>query len=97
MCFFNFPCKFFIGGNAALIAQKLAAMTSDDGKVLLCVPLGPKLETVLHPLLVTPDNSAIDDDEYHLILEYGKDERCCLADCGLISSLKVIPGVGTKA
>nr|CAB3220257.1 ADP-dependent glucokinase [Phallusia mammillata] len=72
----NIPStEYFIGGNGALMAQKLAVMMPDDGKVLLGVPVGPILKPLLHPLLVVPDKLLVNDDEYHMILEYAKGEK----------------------
>ncbi|XP_078487995.1 ADP-dependent glucokinase [Ciona intestinalis] len=66
--------EYYIGGNAALMAQKLATIIHDDGEVTVGVPVGPKLKPLLHPMLKVSSSSLVDDDEYHMILEYGKGE-----------------------
>ncbi|XP_078006917.1 ADP-dependent glucokinase isoform X2 [Phascolarctos cinereus] len=58
----------YVGGNAALIGQKLAA--NSDLKVLLCGPVGPKLHQLLDDNVVVPPESMQEVDEFHLILEY---------------------------
>ncbi|KAM8973457.1 ADP-dependent glucokinase [Pelodytes ibericus] len=58
----------FLGGNAALIAQRLA--THRDVEVLLCGPVGPKLHELLDEQILVPPESLQEQDEYHLILEY---------------------------
>ncbi|XP_040198963.1 ADP-dependent glucokinase isoform X2 [Rana temporaria] len=65
--------KHFVGGNAALIAQRLA--THPDLEVLLCGPIGPKLHELLDERIVVPPASLKDQDEYHLILEYKAGEK----------------------
>ncbi|KAM9312456.1 ADP-dependent glucokinase [Gastrophryne carolinensis] len=65
--------KHFIGGNAALIAQRLA--TQPDLEVLLCGPVGPKLHELLDEKIIVPPASLREHDEYHLILEYKAGER----------------------
>ncbi|XP_063782554.1 ADP-dependent glucokinase isoform X2 [Pseudophryne corroboree] len=60
--------KHFVGGNAALIAQRLAA--HPDMEVLLCGPIGPKLHELLDERILVPPSSLQEQDEYHLILEY---------------------------
>ncbi|MBN3270778.1 ADPGK glucokinase, partial [Polyodon spathula] len=58
----------FVGGNAALIGQKLA--TNPHVTVLLCGPVGPKLHELLTDQIIVPAESLQGTDEYHLILEY---------------------------
>ncbi|MGH0115364.1 UNVERIFIED_CONTAM: hypothetical protein FKN15_006792 [Acipenser sinensis] len=58
----------FVGGNAALIGQKLA--TNPHVTVLLCGPVGPKLHELLADQIIVPAESLQVTDEYHLILEY---------------------------
>ncbi|KAM5170252.1 ADP-dependent glucokinase isoform 2-T2 [Mantella aurantiaca] len=65
--------KHFVGGNAALIAQRLA--THPDLEVLLCGPIGPKLHELLDERIVVPPASLKEQDEYHLILEYKAGEK----------------------
>ncbi|XP_005931744.1 ADP-dependent glucokinase isoform X2 [Haplochromis burtoni] len=65
--------KFYVGGNAALIAQKLA--TYPDLMVLLCGPVGPKLHEMLDEQVIVPPDSLQETDEFHLILEYKAGEK----------------------
>lgn len=65
--------KLYVGGNAALIGQKLA--TYPDLMVLLCGPVGPKLHEMLDEQIVVPPGSLQETDEYHLILEYKAGEK----------------------
>ncbi|XP_078056028.1 ADP-dependent glucokinase isoform X2 [Mustelus asterias] len=60
--------KHFVGGNAALIGQKLS--TNPNLTVLLCGPVGPKLHELLGNQIIVPPDSLQAVDEYHLILEY---------------------------
>ncbi|XP_053573292.1 ADP-dependent glucokinase isoform X2 [Bombina bombina] len=63
----------FVGGNAALIAQRLA--THPDLEVVLCGPIGPKLHELLDERILVPPASLQEQDEYHLILEYKAGEQ----------------------
>ncbi|XP_059917479.1 ADP-dependent glucokinase isoform X2 [Gadus macrocephalus] len=65
--------KLYVGGNAALIGQKLASYS--DITVLLCGPVGPKLHEMLDEQIVVPPESLQESDEYHLILEYQEGEQ----------------------
>ncbi|KAE8276932.1 ADP-dependent glucokinase [Larimichthys crocea] len=65
--------KLYVGGNAALIGQKLA--TYSDLMVLLCGPVGPKLHEMLDEQIVVPPESLQETDEFHLILEYKAGEQ----------------------
>ncbi|XP_035498175.2 ADP-dependent glucokinase isoform X2 [Scophthalmus maximus] len=65
--------KLYVGGNAALISQKLASFS--DLMVLLCGPVGPKLHEMLDEQIVVPPDSLQETDEYHLILEYKAGEK----------------------
>ncbi|XP_051917438.1 ADP-dependent glucokinase isoform X2 [Hippocampus zosterae] len=65
--------KLYVGGNAALIGQKLA--TYPELMVLLCGPVGPKLHEMLDEQIVVPPGSLQEMDEYHLILEYKAGEQ----------------------
>ncbi|KAL4622795.1 ADP-dependent glucokinase isoform X1 [Arapaima gigas] len=70
----EFPgAQLYVGGNAALIGQKLA--TYPDLMVLLCGPVGPKLHELLDDQIVVPPASLQETDEFHLILEYKTGER----------------------
>lgn len=60
--------KLYVGGNAALIGQKLASNPSTE--VLLAGPVGPKLHELLDEKIVVPPESLQETDEVHLILEY---------------------------
>ncbi|XP_059496073.1 ADP-dependent glucokinase isoform X1 [Stegostoma tigrinum] len=65
----QFPgAKHFVGGNAALIGQKLS--TNLNLSVMLCGPVGPKLRELLDDRIIVPAESLQEMDEYHLILEY---------------------------
>uniref|UniRef100_A0A3B4B1F5 Uncharacterized protein n=1 Tax=Periophthalmus magnuspinnatus TaxID=409849 RepID=A0A3B4B1F5_9GOBI len=65
--------KLYVGGNAALIGQKLAS--SPDTEVLLSGPVGPKLHELLDEKIVVSPESLRETDEYHLILEYQTGEH----------------------
>ncbi|XP_046506160.1 ADP-dependent glucokinase isoform X2 [Equus quagga] len=70
----EFPgAQHYVGGNAALIGQKLAA--NSDLKVLLCGPVGPKLHELLDDNVFVPPESLQEVDEFHLILEYQAGEE----------------------
>ncbi|XP_069758483.1 ADP-dependent glucokinase isoform X2 [Narcine bancroftii] len=60
--------KHFVGGNAALIGQKLAS--AGNLSVLLVGPVGPKLYELLDDQIIVPPESFQEVDEFHLILEY---------------------------
>ncbi|XP_053346760.1 ADP-dependent glucokinase isoform X1 [Clarias gariepinus] len=63
----------YVGGNAALIGQKLASYP--ELVVLLCGPIGPKLHELLDEQIIVPPQSLQETDEYHLILEYRAGEE----------------------
>ncbi|KAM6937979.1 ADP-dependent glucokinase [Xenentodon cancila] len=65
--------KLYVGGNAALIGQKMASYS--NLMVLLCGPVGPKLHELLDEQIVVPPESLQETDEFHLILEYKAGER----------------------
>ncbi|XP_048337697.1 ADP-dependent glucokinase isoform X2 [Sphaerodactylus townsendi] len=65
--------QLYMGGNAALIGQKIAM--NPDLKVLLCGPIGPKLHELLDENIVVPPESMQELDEFHLILEYRAGEE----------------------
>lgn len=65
--------QLYVGGNAALIGQKIA--TNPNLKVLLCGPIGPKLHELLDENIIVPPESLQQLDEFHLILEYQSGEE----------------------
>ncbi|KAJ7998324.1 hypothetical protein DPEC_G00221510 [Dallia pectoralis] len=65
--------QIYVGGNAALIGQKLASYP--QLMVLLCGPVGPKLHEMLDEQIIVPPESLQETDEYHLILEYKAGEQ----------------------
>uniref|UniRef100_K7FGP5 ADP dependent glucokinase n=1 Tax=Pelodiscus sinensis TaxID=13735 RepID=K7FGP5_PELSI len=65
--------QLYVGGNAALIGQKLA--TNPNLKILLCGPVGPKLHELLDDNVIVPPESMQETDEFHLILEYQAGEE----------------------
>ncbi|XP_016110919.1 ADP-dependent glucokinase-like isoform X2 [Sinocyclocheilus grahami] len=65
--------QLYVGGNAALIGQKLAS--NPELVVLLCGPVGPKLHDMLDEQIVVPPESLQETDEFHLILEYMSGEQ----------------------
>ncbi|XP_066491583.1 ADP-dependent glucokinase isoform X2 [Tiliqua scincoides] len=65
--------QLYVGGNAALIGQKIAA--NPNLKVLLCGPIGPKLHELLDENIIIPPESLQQLDEFHLILEYHSGEE----------------------
>ncbi|XP_026565763.1 ADP-dependent glucokinase isoform X3 [Pseudonaja textilis] len=65
--------QLYVGGNAALIGQKIAS--HPNIKVLLCGPIGPKLHELLDENVMVPPESLQELDEYHLILEYQAGEE----------------------
>ncbi|KAL8197145.1 UNVERIFIED_CONTAM: hypothetical protein K2H54_013835 [Gekko kuhli] len=65
--------QLYVGGNAALIGQKIAM--NPDLKVMLCGPIGPKLHELLDENVIVPPESMQELDEFHLILEYRAGEE----------------------
>jgi len=61
--------KWFIGGNAALMAQGISQRFSNCD-VLLIGPVGPKLKQLLNTNIQIPPICQTPKDEIHLILEY---------------------------
>ena len=57
------------------MAQKLASMVADNGKVVIGCPVGPMLKPLLHSQMQVTQSSLVDQDEYHLIMEYAKGEK----------------------
>ncbi|XP_071487280.1 ADP-dependent glucokinase-like [Diadema antillarum] len=66
--------QYFVGGNAALAALKMAT-DAPHLKVLLVGPCGPQVRDLLPDNMVIPKNSAMATDEVHLIMEYQRGER----------------------
>jgi ADP-dependent glucokinase len=64
----------FIGGNAALMAQGLAKR-SKTNEILLIGPIGPKLKELLNENIQVPAGCLIGKDEVHLILEYNENDK----------------------
>ncbi|KAM3719074.1 putative ADP-dependent glucokinase [Dirofilaria immitis] len=63
----------YIGGNAALMAQKIA--TSFPRTVAYLVgPIGPRSQVLLHPSIVRTNSTRIVKDELHVIIEYKQGE-----------------------
>lgn len=69
----NLKQQWFIGGNAALMAQGISKRFS-DAEILLIGPVGPKLKELLNNRIQVPDDTFIEKDEVHLILEYEANE-----------------------
>ncbi|WAQ97781.1 ADPGK-like protein, partial [Mya arenaria] len=63
----------YIGGNAALMAVNIAELFPNK-KIQLIGPIGPVLKKLLPHNVLVPDDSLIDKDEVHLIMEYGLHE-----------------------
>ncbi|XP_074649932.1 ADP-dependent glucokinase-like [Tubulanus polymorphus] len=64
----------YIGGNAALIAQKIVSL-SDNAQVQLVGPVGPRLKNLLHQRIHVPVYSISSEDEVHLIMEYKSQQK----------------------
>lgn len=65
--------QYFIGGNAALMAEKLVTFTP-VAEILLVAPVGPQLKKLLNPQLFIPKESLTIQDEVHVIMEYPSNE-----------------------
>ena len=65
--------QWFIGGNAALMAEGIAKRFNES-EILLIGPVGPKLKQLLNENIKIPNQCLIDKDEVHLILEYHSKE-----------------------
>uniref|UniRef100_A0A8C4R5C9 ADP dependent glucokinase n=1 Tax=Eptatretus burgeri TaxID=7764 RepID=A0A8C4R5C9_EPTBU len=65
--------KHYVGGNAALIAEKL--VKDNNVTVMLSGPVGPKLQQLLDSRIEVPADSHVQQDEFHLILEYRSGEK----------------------
>ena len=66
--------KWFIGGNAALMAQGISQRFSNCD-IMLVGPVGPKLKDLLNSNIRIPQTCRTDKDEVHLILEYAAKEE----------------------
>ncbi|KAI1706031.1 ADP-specific phosphofructokinase/Glucokinase conserved region domain-containing protein [Ditylenchus destructor] len=65
--------QYSIGGNAALMAQKIAS-SFPAATAYLVGPIGPRSQALLHPAIVRNNATRIVQDELHLILEYKQGE-----------------------
>nr|CAD2175662.1 unnamed protein product [Meloidogyne enterolobii]CAD2200723.1 unnamed protein product [Meloidogyne enterolobii] len=63
----------YIGGNAALMAQKIAS-AFPHATPYLVGPIGPRSQALLHPSIVRNNFTRIVQDEMHVILEYKQGE-----------------------
>uniref|UniRef100_A0A914PNG0 Uncharacterized protein n=1 Tax=Panagrolaimus davidi TaxID=227884 RepID=A0A914PNG0_9BILA len=63
----------YIGGNAALMAQKIAS-SFPTATAFLVGPIGPRSHALLHPSVVRNNSTRIAQDELHVILEYKQGE-----------------------
>lgn len=68
------PHTYHIGGNAALMAQKILEV-EPQAQVLLVGHIGSSLRKLLHPRMATPTFSSQSRDEVHMILEYPRGEE----------------------
>ncbi|KAK7480016.1 hypothetical protein BaRGS_00028749 [Batillaria attramentaria] len=59
----------FIGGNAALMAEKASSLFPDV-KIQFVGPVGPILQKLMSKNISVPDASIVGHDEFHLIMEY---------------------------
>uniref|UniRef100_A0A915E3A1 Uncharacterized protein n=1 Tax=Ditylenchus dipsaci TaxID=166011 RepID=A0A915E3A1_9BILA len=62
-----------IGGNAALMAQKIAS-SFPAATAFLVGPIGPRSQALLHPSIVRNNSTRIVQDEMHLVMEYKQGE-----------------------
>ncbi|XP_072051210.1 ADP-dependent glucokinase-like [Amphiura filiformis] len=63
---------YYIGGNAALMAQK---MTDSDIKILFIGPVGPKVNAMFNKNIAVAKQCLRERDEVHLIMEYAKGDK----------------------
>lgn len=63
----------YIGGNAALMAQKIAS-SFPYATPYLVGPIGPRSQALLHPSIVRNNSTRIVQDEMHVIMEYKQGE-----------------------
>lgn len=64
---------FYIGGNAALMAEKIAS-SYPRTTAYLVGPIGPRLQALLHPSVMRTNSTRILKDEVHVIMEYKQGE-----------------------
>ncbi|VDK42679.1 unnamed protein product [Anisakis simplex] len=64
---------YYIGGNAALMAEKIATAFPRT-TVYLVGPIGPRSQALLHPSIVRTNSTRIVKDEVHVIMEYKQGE-----------------------
>lgn len=64
---------YYIGGNAALMAEKIAS-SFPRTTAYLVGPIGPRLQALLHPSVVRTNSTRILKDEIHIIMEYKQGE-----------------------
>ncbi|VDM44866.1 unnamed protein product [Toxocara canis] len=64
---------YFIGGNAALMAEKIATAFPRTTAYLVG-PIGPRGQALLHPSIVRTNSTRIVKDEVHIIMEYKQGE-----------------------
>ncbi|EGD76800.1 hypothetical protein PTSG_12687 [Salpingoeca rosetta] len=67
----------FTGGNAALMADFLAAADTREHRheVILAARVGPRLKQLLRPGITVPDEFLDEADEYHVIMEYHRGDQ----------------------
>lgn len=64
----------FIGGNAALMAEKASSLFPDI-KIQFVGPVGPILQKLMSNNITVPSSSIVGHDEFHLIMEYKVGEK----------------------
>ena len=57
------------------MAQKFSSIIPNDGQVLIGCPVGPILKPLLNSSIQVTQSAMVEQDEYHLIMEYSKGER----------------------
>uniref|UniRef100_A0A1I7YMB6 ADP-dependent glucokinase n=1 Tax=Steinernema glaseri TaxID=37863 RepID=A0A1I7YMB6_9BILA len=67
------PKHYHIGGNAALMAQRIA-YSFPRTTAFLVGPIGPRSQALLHPSIVQNNSTRILKDELHVIMEYKQGE-----------------------
>ncbi|TKR72249.1 hypothetical protein L596_019725 [Steinernema carpocapsae] len=65
--------QYYIGGNAALMAQRIA-YSFPRTTAFLVGPIGPRSQALLHPGIVQNNSTKIVKDELHVIMEYKQGE-----------------------
>lgn len=65
--------QYHIGGNAALMAEKIAS-SFPKTEVYLVGPIGPRSNALLHPSIKRTNSTRIVKDEVHVIMEYKQGE-----------------------